>query len=307
MKRIHDNATLSHQIVLLDADEQFNRVRVGMTTGGSETALQQLLKTLDVPISAVLIERAPAAPRPVAYVYDRFRPSMGAGIRTSVGGFKCSMGFHVTDSVGTKYFLTAGHCGGNYIGGVGTNFYQSAFVSSDLTGFLAINPPWNTTGCGLGATYCALVDVALVQFDSAQFFSKRVAQTAAVGTANYWGSANIATWYSVAAGGDAASGDTVFRTGTTTGSTKGPVIGTCVSAVYVSLLEMQCQTRVKATVSGGDSGGPVYHFRFPLSSSFRQADGVVSSEYVDASGNNNFFYSSWGPITSWLGRSLNAN
>ena len=222
----------------------------------------------------------------------------------------CTMGFHVTDSLSQKYFLTASHCTGSYGGVGGITFFQNTSVSGNQVGSEIVNPAWNTTGCLPTVTYCRLADVALVQFDSSQFFSKRVAQGSSVGTGSSAGALTLGTWYTVGTQGDAASGTTVYKTGRSTGSTSGSIVGTCVDAGSYSAagpvyLEVFCASEVAARSDDGDSGGPVYHFRFPLASTSRQADGILYAGGI-VGGSYHYWYSSWTQVEATLGRSLYA-
>ncbi len=219
------------------------------------------------------------------------------------------MGFHVTDSIGTQFFLTASHCTGNY-NGVGTTvFYQPTTSSSNIVGVESINPAWNTSGCMPSVSYCRLADVALVQFSSSSLLTKAVGQSSTIGTGNSSGNVQLGSLYNVAAGGDAISGTTVIKTGQYTGSTSGSIVGTCVNVgpildpIGSIYKEVFCASDVQAKSDFGDSGGPVYHYRIPLSSSYRQADGILFAGAV-ISGNNHYLYSSWSQVQSDMGRSL---
>lgn len=123
------------------------------------------------------------------------------------------------------------------------------------------------------------------------------------GGASNTGNLTIATWYGSGPRSDAFSGDTVFKTGRTSGTTKGPVTATCVDVGPFSpdMTEVTCATEVAARVEGGDSGAPVYHWRPPLTLSTRQNDGVVFGSYFDGSVYK-YYYTGSSTIDTALGR-----
>ena len=307
--RVRAQLTADDAIVLLDADEQRNRLRLAIGPKGSPARALELARRAGVDTAALYVELAQDYPRAhLNSLRDRWRATF-AGIKTVNAGGDCTMGFHVTDSVGTNYFLTASHCTGNYSGAGTTVFYQPTSSSSNIVGVESINPAWNTSGCMPLVTYCRLADVALVQFSSSSLVSKLVGQSSTVGTGNNAGNITLGSLYNVAAGGDAISGTTVIHTGQYGGSTSGTIVGTCADVGPISAqggafyTEVFCGTDVQASSDGGDSGGPVYHFRFPLSSSYRQADGVLFAG-GNLSGTDHYFYSSWTEVQSNLGRTL---
>lgn len=298
----------SGQIVLLDADEASNRVRVGVRSQEGVAEVSTLLAALAIPENAVLVEiRSSPLENYTTTLQDKYRP-LGAGIQTHSGSDYCTMGFNVVDSLGNHMFLTASHCTGLYNGTTGTiDFYQNTVASNNHVGMDYINPAWSTGACSIsGAIYCSTADVALVLMDSASMLNDRIAQSSVVGTGSSDGNLILGTWLLVGTADDAASGTTVYKTGRTGGSTSGPVSGTCmdVGPFVPGYTEVTCAYEVSASSEGGDSGGPVYHFRFPLLNNARQADGILFGGTNHSLGVYKYYYNSWSVLVSRLGRSL---
>lgn len=301
--------TREDDIVLLDADEQRNRLRLGIGSAGSLARAYDLARRAGFDTAALYLESVPEYPRAtLGSLRDKWRATF-AGIQTKSAGADCSMGFHVTDSVGTSYFLTAGHCTGNFNGPGATVFYQNTATTANQVGVEDVNPAWDTSGCLPTVTYCRLTDAALVRFDSPSFASKWVGQSSSVGSGSGSGNLLVGATYPVATQGDAASGTTVYRTGRTTGSTVGAIVGTCVDVGPISNIyfytEVYCGSEVTAYSDAGDSGGPVYHWRIPLVASARQADGILYAGGI-ISGVHRYWYNSWTQLESTMGRSLTA-
>jgi hypothetical protein len=102
-------------------------------------------------------------------------------------------------------------------------------------------------------------------------------------------------------------GDTVYKTGKNTGTTKGPVTATCFyttppdpvyhTATYcASLVQMNDQT--------GDSGAPVYYWRIPLAPDVRIPEGIA---YGTGTLNGTVYaiYSTWDQLEIDLGVTMN--
>ncbi|HEX8275758.1 MAG TPA: S1 family peptidase [Longimicrobiaceae bacterium] len=300
----------AHGISLFDADEMKNRVRIGIADRSQVAGIQALAESLGVPRGALHFELRRGTNALVASLRDVIRPT-GAGTQVNINvgteAGACTMGFNVTDPNGQRYFLTAGHCTQNYAGPTGRVFYQPGNSFSDRVGVEALNPAWSTTGCGVGASYCRATDAALIQYDSNILSDKRVAQSSTVGSGNSAGNLTIGTWYGVATYGGASVGQEVHKTGRTTGSTRGPVTGTCVNAgVFAGAnTEVPCAYEAQARANGGDSGSPVYRFPLFLQPSYRAAIGILWGTYIPAAGETyKIYYSGLDQIEADLGITL---
>jgi hypothetical protein len=306
-EKLQRGARPAHGISLFDADEMRNRVRIGIADQGQAAGIQALAGSLGVPRGALHFEMRRGRNVLAASLRDVIRPT-GAGtqINVNVGteAGACTMGFNVTDSNGQRYFLTASHCTQNYAGPTSRVFYQPGNSYSDRVGVEAINPAWSTTGCGPGASYCRATDAALIRYDSNISSQKRVAQSSTVGTGNSSGNLTIGTWYGVGGSGGAGMGQEVHKTGRTTGTTRGPVTGTCVNAgVFAPVnTEVPCAYEAQARANGGDSGSPVYYFPYVLQPQYRATVGILWGTYVPAPGETyKIYYNGLDQIQTDLG------
>ncbi len=309
--KIQRGARAGHGISLFDADEKQNRVRVGIADRARIPAIEALAESLGIPRGALFFEMRRGTNVLVASLRDVIRPT-GAGTQININlgteAGACTMGFNVTAAFNSqRYFLTAGHCTQNYAGPTGRVFYQPGNTSADRVGAEEINPAWSTTGCGAGAAYCRATDAALIRYDSNISSQLRVAQSSTVGSGNGAGNLTIGTWYGVAASGGAGVGQEIYKTGRTTGSTRGPVTGTCVNAgVFAPVgTEVPCAYEAQARANGGDSGSPVYRFPLFLQPSYRAAIGILWGTYVPAAGETyKVYYSGWEQLEADLGTTL---
>lgn len=68
--------------------------------------------------------------------------------------------------------------------------------------------------------------------------------------------------------------------------------------------EVYCSHEVQAAAGGGDSGGPVYSWQFPLTPDGRGANGIVHGVYTPGPGEDYLYYfSPWSLIRAELGYS----
>lgn len=306
--KVRSQLRVEDDVVYLDADEEKNRLRIGIGPKGSLARAYGLAQRAGIDTATLHIEQVPGYPQTsqLFTLRDRWRATF-AGIQTTrLGGGECSMGFHVTAG-SSYYFLTASHCTGNYSGVTGTIFYQPTVSSSNQVGVESVNPAWSTSGCLPGVTYCRLSDAALIQFSSSSLSSKGVGESSSIGSGNSSGNINFGAAYAVASQGDALSGTIVNRTGRTSGTTTGPIVGTCVDAGLIwngsAYVEIFCGSEVTATAQGGDSGGPVYRWAAPFVPSVRLAHGVVYAA-LNGGSTNRYWYSSWTQVEADMGTTL---
>ena len=138
--------------------------------------------------------------------------------------YRCSLGFNVTKG-GAHYFLTAGHCGK-----AESKWWSS--TSHSTSTFLG-----NTTGYTFPGK-----DYAIVQF----------ASTWAGGYPSTAGSQTISS------AGNARVGESVKRTGSTTGTHSGTVTALNVTVHYASGGTVRGLIQTTVCAEPGDSGGPMY-------------------------------------------------
>lgn len=271
------------------------------------STIRFVARSVGVPDGAVFIE-AVGDYASAANVRDAgIRPTRG-GIQITGTTSTCTLGFNVY-SGSTKYILTASHCENAYLSGPNyETFYQHG--AGKRVGYVSVNPAWRTTGCSGSASRCDTADVALVLHDvDTVSRASQVAQTVNVGTTAASTDLTIATYYNVALPNTGiVQGDSAYKTGRSTGSTKGTVNGTCVMIAYTSAppvvvnRSMACQVEVDAYGEGGDSGGPVYRFRYPLQNNAREPLGILHS--VSTQSPWRYAYSPWDAIEARLGLTL---
>lgn len=141
------------------------------------------------------------------------------------GGYRCSLGFNVRNSAGTQYFLTAGHC---------TNLASSWYANSSQTTYLG--PRTGTSFPGN--------DYGIVRYNST------VSRPGNVYLYN-------GTYRDITGAGNAYVGQTVWRSGSTTGVRSGSV--TALNAT-VNYPQGTVYGLIRTTVcaEGGDSGGSLF-------------------------------------------------
>jgi hypothetical protein len=154
-------------------------------------------------------------------------------------------------------------------------------------GNIVLNPAWQTT-CDQSngyMAYCREADVALGAYSYGLRADYKVAETSTIGTGESSGNLTTGNYWTMLgpernASGTAVSpplGTTLYKTGEKTGTTSGPLIATCAyvgpdltyhSGVY-------CANVAEMYLEPGDSGGPVYYFKFPYQAQYRVPEGIV--------------------------------
>lgn len=97
------------------------------------------------------------------------------------------------------------------------------------------------------------------------------------------------------------SGDTVYKTGRSTGTTAGPLLSTCITTPpdSVSHESVDCANEAVVAEEKGDSGGPVYYtvFRLP----YVVPEGIAWGQARIGLGATMMLYSQWATIADDLG------
>ncbi len=172
-------------------------------------------------------------------------------------------------------------------------------------GTISINPAWGTA-CMAGYSYCRYVDAMLVQYNAGITHSTNFIQTSVVGTTASGNRiiGSLFTSYGVVLGAR-MMGDSVYKTGYWTGTTRGVVVGSCVTLGDAShTFHVDCTDETNASNSAGDSGGPVYYWRSPLLTSVRVPEGISWGQGTDPSGNTYTLYCNYTAIQSDLGLTI---
>jgi streptogrisin D len=152
------------------------------------------------------------------------RISGGNAIYASNGG-RCSLGFNVRSSSGTEYFLTAGHC---------TNISASWYANSSRTTYL---------GPRVGSSFPGN-DYGIVRYDSS------VSRPGDVYLYN-------GSYRDITGAGNAYVGQSVQRSGSTTGLRSGTVLGLNATVNYAEGT-VTGLIRTNVCAEPGDSGGPLF-------------------------------------------------
>jgi streptogrisin D len=203
--------------------------RIPGTAWGIDPATDQVLVSLDQTVTGAKLARITSA---VAKFGDQARIERVAGTFTErlAGGdaiyggqYRCSLGFNVR-SGSTYYFLTAGHCG---------NIASTWYSNSSHTTVLG-----NTAGSSFPGN-----DYAIVRYTNG---------SVPPGTVDLYGGSQDIT-----SAGSAYVGESVKRSGSTTGVHSGTVQQLNATVNYA---EGTVTGLIRTTVcaEGGDSGGPLF-------------------------------------------------
>jgi streptogrisin D len=159
-------------------------------------------------------------------VSGTFHSYIAGGDAIYGGQYRCSLGFNVR-SGSTYYFLTAGHCG---------NIASTWYSNSSHTTLLG-----NTVGSSFPGN-----DYAIVQYTNSSISHP--------GTVDLYNG----TSQDITSAGNAFVGESVKRSGSTTGVHSGSVTATNATVNYA---EGTVTGLIKTTVcaEGGDSGGPLFN------------------------------------------------
>jgi hypothetical protein len=241
-------------VVSLDIDETRNRISVGLEEMEAQAAVEAELAKLGVPRDAVILE-VDTPVTPSATLQQKVRPTKGGlQIKRPDWPHPCTLGFSAkATGSGTKGFVTASHCTEVQGGVEDTVFYQPTVSAGNKLGREIGDPGyWTGTICPPGRR-CRFSDSAFVRWNGSVSRMRHIAKTRLdsidiVGTYRVVGEVALP-----------AVGQTLNKTGRTTGRTEGDVDKTCedtdVAGKDITLL---CQNRVRADAADGDSGAPVF-------------------------------------------------
>jgi hypothetical protein len=278
-------------LVLLDADERRNRVLAGVETAEGEQQVRAALGRLNIPAEAVIIERreraAPAhaglgvgsriAPTGLVRTIEDYAPTVAGGyrIRWRINASyvdQCSLGFNAwrydaSSSAWQRVFTTASHCSNVRFGLDNMRYHQwDVANSAHYIGREIYDPPGvlgttATTDCSNSSMCCPQnyrcrqADALVALWEATRWGYGQIARTLP-GSPKTIDEANPA--YRIA--GEINwpfTGETLYKVGTTTGTTSGNVTLTCTFSYPTSDKKLLCQDEIRFA-QPGDSGGPVY-------------------------------------------------
>ncbi|MFC0005311.1 S1 family peptidase [Micromonospora siamensis] len=202
------------------------------TAWWTDPATNQVVVSYDSTVTGAKLERVKAAAArangAVRLVSEggvlSKRISGGQAIYT--GGYRCSLGFNVRSSSGTKYFITAGHCTN-----LGSNWYSNSSQTTLLGTRAGTSFPGN--------------DYGIVRYSN-----QTTTQPGNVYLYN-------GSYQDITTAGNAYVNQSVKRSGSTTGVHSGTVTATGATVNYA---EGSVSGLIRTTVcaEGGDSGGSLF-------------------------------------------------
>lgn len=272
--------------VFTDVDEKSNRVAIGVERAGARAAIERTLSRLALARDAVdIIEVGPISP--ASTVQTGWTPVSG-GLQIETPGKYCTLGFAALQG-GTLGFVSNSHCTQVQGGVESTPAYQA--VAPWLVGTETTDPGYASGGGCPAGRICRSSDSAFFRAEAA--INPTIAQTPGAFDLN------IATWYVVSAKVLYPSqGQTVLKTGRTSGTTSGTIQWACATVnsgggphtYYCNYIA----TNASQNGAGGDSGSPVY---------INNGNGVSLMGVMWGAGSNpwNFSFSPLGGVQAELG------
>jgi hypothetical protein len=259
------------QVVFTDADEQANRVHIGVETEAAAAAVARALAMAGLPSEAVMISLSEPE-YPMQGLRDRVRPVAG-GLQINFPGFLCTLGFNVRpagfpDAV--HGFVTNSHCTSVRSSMTSTPYWQPTgsvpspadpnFIGTeewDIPFFTSADNPICPVGnlCrwsdAAGMRYATGVENAFGQIYRTTGFGSLVIDPA------------MPRWTITEERPRTIVGDSVHKTGRTSGWTRGVTFAACVNVGVAGTTPQQvmlCQDRTNQTpaIAGGDSGSAYY-------------------------------------------------
>ena len=206
-------------------------IRIPGTAWYVDPRTDQVVVSVDKTVTGAKLSRVKATAKSLGsavqlkYNHGKLRTLVDSGDAIWGPGLRCSLGFNVHDSSGNPYFLTAGHCGN-----AATDWYADSGNSQHIG---------TTQSSSFPGT-----DYALVQYDSGQSGASQVDL--------YNGSVQP-----ISQAGYATVGESVQRSGSTTGLHGGSVLGLNATVNYPDgSVSGLIDTDVCA--EPGDSGGALF-------------------------------------------------
>jgi streptogrisin D len=196
-----------------------------------DPATNQVLISLDESVTGAKLAKVQSVAKKfggaarIEHVAGTFSTRIAGGQAIYTGGSRCSLGFNVRSSSGTYYFLTAGHCTN-----IGATWYANSSSTTVLGSRAGTSFPGN--------------DYGIVQYTNSS-----IAHPGSVYL--YSGSQDITS------AGTPAVGQTVYRSGSTTGVHSGSVTALNATVTY-SQGSVYGLIRTTVCAEPGDSGGSLY-------------------------------------------------
>ncbi|HYO69586.1 MAG TPA: hypothetical protein VEU33_26275 [Archangium sp.] len=238
--------------VMTDVDEKGNRVVVGVESSEVRQRILARLEALGAPPDMVeVVEMSPIMP--TSTVQAGWRPITG-GLQLETSGKYCTLGFAAMRGT-TLGFVTNSHCTQTQGGVESTLAYQPTIATSNLAGTELVDPLYTSGGSCPAGRVCRRSDSAFFRADTT--VNPLIAATS--GAFNL----SVSSWLAVPSKTlSLAQGQTVFKTGRTTGTTSGTIEWACVTVnsggTPHTYFCNYIATNSTQNGQGGDSGSPVY-------------------------------------------------
>jgi hypothetical protein len=258
-------------VVYTDADERANRVRVGVENQAAAASVERALAMMGIPREAVVISETDPI-EPLQTLQSRVRP-IGGGLQIwrfipPGSASTCTLGFNVRapNRPNVQGFVTNSHCTEQRGVVTGTQWSQKELaLPVEYVAIERHDPPFFQGGACPAGRNCRYSDAAGAQYTvppAEQAFGHIYRTTAP--SQHTPGPLTIdqsnPMWTIVSETAFPTVGQTLHKTGRTTGWLVGPVLQTCINTNVSGAgdITMLCQDRVEATAAGGDSGSPVF-------------------------------------------------
>lgn len=232
------------------------------TSWGADPVTNQVVVSADATVTGAALDRVKSvvaglgSTARLERVAGSFRTTIAGGDAILGGGVRCSLGFNVkTPGTSTAYLLTAGHCGN-------------------------VTSTWSTSG---GQAIASRTGTSFPGNDYALF--RYTSGISRPGEVNLYDG----TRRGIDNAADPVVGQTVGRSGSTTGFHRGKVTGLNVTVNYVDGTTVTGMIATTVCVQGGDSGGPLFANNTAL--------GLTSGGSGDCTSGGRSFYQ---PVTEAL-------
>ncbi|MGW6443461.1 S1 family peptidase [Lentzea sp. NPDC055074] len=232
------------------------------TAWGTDPVTNQVVVSADATVTGAALDQVRSvvaglgSTARLEQVAGSFRTTIAGGDAILGGGVRCSLGFNVkTPGTSTAYLLTAGHCGN-------------------------ATSTWSTSA---GQVIASRTGTSFPGNDYALFrYTSGISRPGEVNLYN-------GTRRGIDNAGDPVVGQTVGRSGSTTGFHRGKVTGLNVTVNYVDGTTVTGMIATTVCVQGGDSGGPLFADNTAL--------GLTSGGSGDCTSGGRSFYQ---PVTEAL-------
>ncbi len=282
--------------VFADHDERLGKLVFGVERLTAATAVQAAaaragLRASDFVIvlsAPIQLLGGPAASGSPVHAMSSTAPVVG-GVAIGTGKYQCTLGFNVAHAAG-RSFITNSHCTDRQGLPDKTQFWQPQVGAGRLIGVEDDDPAYTANKACPKDRRCRYSDAARVAYLSDVPSRQGGVATAPTVTEYFTQQDDINNLF--------LSGNVIYKSGMTTGTTSGGVFNSCANAnVAGTNLTLLCQTFVSGAdgvVGFGDSGAPAYR---------KTADGNVLLGIVwGGVGANTFVFSPLEGVVRDLGR-----